>query len=204
MNNQVIVATNNQNKLAEIKAILKEMLPNVEVVTLEQINYTEDIEEYGTTFYQNALIKVEVIANMYPKAIVIADDSGLEVAALNNAPGVYSARYAMDRETYQFNKDQANNQKLLEELADCDDRSACFKTVLAIKIPNQEPIFVSGAVNGEILTEPRGENGFGYDPLFTTDGVLSFAQLSKEEKNALSHRANALTAMAKLTIWKEL
>lgn len=204
MNNIVIVATNNQHKLVEIQTIINEILPSVEVKTLNDVNYTNEIEEYGTSFYQNALIKLEVLSNLYPDAIVIADDSGLEVEALFGAPGVYSARYAMEQEDYQIDKDLANNNKLLQELANKENRNANFKTVLAVKFPNSEPIFVSGSVKGSILLEPRGSNGFGYDPLFTHDGEKSFAQLSSEQKNGLSHRANALKKMAKLKNWQEL
>ncbi len=204
MNKQVIIATNNQHKLEEVTAVLSQLLPDVNTLSLKDINFNDDIEEYGTTFYQNALIKAETIAKIHPNKIVIADDSGLEVATLNGEPGVYSARYASDSIDYKKDKDSANNAKLLRMLSTEADRSACFKTVLAIIIPNQEPIFVSGSVAGEILTVPRGENGFGYDPLFTADKQKSFAELSAAEKNQLSHRANALVAMAKLNIWQEL
>ncbi len=204
MNKQVIVATNNQNKVLEINKIMKQLLPSVEVLTLKDVNFVEDIEEFGLTFYQNALIKAEHIAKEFPESIVIADDSGLEVDALNGAPGVYSARYAMDESDYVNNKDLANNLKLLKALENESNRAAVFKTVLAIIIPNQEPIFVSGEVNGTILSAMQGENGFGYDPLFTHDGEMSFAMLSQSEKNSLSHRANALKKMAKLKIWQEL
>lgn len=201
---QVIIATNNQNKLAEIKKIFSQLLPNLTVVTLKDINFDQDIEEFGVSFYQNALIKVETIANLYPQAIIIADDSGLEVSALNQQPGVYSARYAMDEPRYSENKDLCNNYKLMRELAQADNRSACFKTVLAIKIPGQEPLFVSGQVDGIILEQMQGESGFGYDPLFSIDGKTSFANLTSREKNQVSHRARALQALAKLKIWQEL
>ncbi len=204
VNNQVIMATNNANKLVEVKAVLGQILPNVEVLSLKDVGFEDEIEEYGKSFYQNALIKAEEIAKIHPEKIIIADDSGLEVAALDNAPGVYSARYAQDELLYKEDKDGANNKKLLEALKNATNRSGCFKTVLAIIIPKQEPIFVAGSVEGEILTAPRGENGFGYDPLFTVDNKKSFAELSNSEKNALSHRGNALAAMAKLAVWQEL
>ncbi len=204
VNNTVIVATNNKNKVREIKNILNEILPKVIVSTLAEVGITQDIEEYGTTFYQNALIKAETIAKMFPRAIIIADDSGLEVAALKKAPGVYSKRFASEFESYKNDIDGANNEKLLMELEDKQDRSATFKTVLAILIPNQEPIFVSGKVEGTILSKKRGTNGFGYDPLFTSDGFKSFAELNEDEKNKLSHRAAALKELAKLDVWSNL
>ncbi len=204
MNKQVIVATNNNHKVLEINKIMKQLLPSVEVLTLNDVNYVEDIEEFGLTFYQNALIKAEHIAKVFPEAIVIADDSGLEVNALNQAPGVYSARYAMDEEAYKKNKDLTNNLKLLKELNNHTDRTACFKTVLAIIVPNNDPVFVSGQVDGIILDKMQGDNGFGYDPLFSHNGTDTFAMLSDNEKNSLSHRANALSNMAKLDLWKEL
>ncbi len=204
MNNSIIVATNNQNKVSEIKDILTEILPDITVSTLVEVGVVEDIEEYGTTFHQNALIKAEYIAKKFPRSIIIADDSGLEVTALKKAPGVYSKRYASETELYKTDVDGANNEKLLNELATKDDRSAVFKTVLSIIVPEMEPIFVSGAVEGTILSAKRGENGFGYDPIFTNDGFKSFAEISAEEKNNLSHRANALKKMAKLDVWSKL
>ncbi len=202
--NKIIFASNNQGKIKEVKASLKQLLPNVEVYSLREMNISEEIEEPGVTFYQNALIKAEYIAKKYPEYIVLADDSGLEVKALNNEPGVYSARFAKDWKEYKTDKNLANNLKLLKMLASVLNRQAQFKTVMCLIVPKQEPIFVSGFVIGTILTDFAGTDGFGYDPLFSIDGTTSFAQLSLEQKNQISHRAKALENLIKHPIWQEL
>lgn len=202
--NKIIFASNNQGKIKEVKASLKQLLPNVEVYSLREMNISEEIEEPGVTFYQNALIKAEYIAKKYPEYIVLADDSGLEVKALNNEPGVYSARFAKDWKEYKTDKNLANNLKLLKMLASVLNRQAQFKTVMCLIVPKQEPIFVSGLVEGMILNDFAGTDGFGYDPLFSIDGTTSFAQLSLEQKNQISHRAKALENLIKHPIWQEL
>lgn len=203
MSKQVIIASNNVNKIKEFRAKLNTINPEFEVVTMAEAGFDIEIEEYGKTFYENALIKAQTIAKLYPEAIVIADDSGLEVNALDKAPGVYSARYAMEMDNYKNDKDGTNNQKLLANLKDVSDRSAQFKTVLCLIASDIEPCFVSGEVKGTILTEITGENGFGYDPLFTADNKRSFAQLTMDEKNKISHRACAIENLMNLPYWKQ-
>ncbi len=202
--NKIIFASNNQGKIKEVKACLNQLLPNIEVYSLNEMKITEEIAEPGVTFYQNALIKAEYIATKYPEYIILADDSGLEVEGLNNDPGVYSARYANDWEEYKTDKNLANNLKLLKMLSNVENRQAQFKTVMCLIVPNHEPLFVSGNVAGTILTDFVGTDGFGYDPLFSVDGITSFAQLSLEQKNQISHRAKALENLIKLPIWQEL
>ncbi len=202
--NKIIFASNNQGKIKEVKTALKTLLPTIEVYSLNEMNITEEIAEPGVTFYQNALIKAEYIAQRYSEYIVLADDSGLEVAALNNEPGVYSARYAKDWEEYKADKNLANNLKLLKMLSNIEERQAQFKTVMCLIVPKHEPLFVSGVVAGTILTDFAGTDGFGYDPLFSVDGTTSFAQLTLEQKNQISHRGNALANLIKHPIWQEL
>ncbi len=202
--NKIIFASNNQGKINEVKSCLKQLSPMIEVYSLNEMNINEEIAEPGVTFYQNALIKAEYIAKKYPEYIVLADDSGLEVTALNNEPGVYSARYAKEWEDYKTDKNRTNNLKLLKMLEKVENRQAQFKTVMCLIVPNHEPIFVSGLVEGMILNDFVGNGGFGYDPLFSVDGTTSFAQLSLEQKNQISHRAKALENLIKHPIWQEL
>ena len=151
-----------------------------------------EIEETGTTFKENAILKAETLAQAL-NTIVIADDSGLMVDALNGEPGVYSARYAGDHD------DEANMVKLLTNLKDIadDDRTARFCCALAIAGPNMETTTVFGTCEGKILHEKRGTNGFGYDPIFyVPDLEKAMAELSPEEKGAISHRGNAIRKLA--------
>lgn len=180
---EYILASNNQGKIDELKLSL-----GVDIKSLNDLGFTTEIDEFGLTFEQNALIKAQAIAKEYPDAIIISDDSGLEVRTLDFKPGVYSKRYsgAVD------NIDAANNQLLLAELKNQTDRYARFRTTLCVYSQQYELChFFNGIVEGQIGFEIDGENGFGYDPIFIYNGK-SFAHLTKEEKNAVSHRGQAI------------
>ena len=180
---KLIFATGNQHKLMEVKKI---MPSHIELLSLKDIDFTEDIEETGNTLEENALLKAKTIYNKTGIACM-ADDSGLLVDALNGEPGVYSARYAGPEKN-----DENNTQKLLKELHASSDRSAHFKTVIALVVPGKEILF-DGKIEGQIITEKRGTNGFGYDPVFVPNGYQqTFAELSLDEKSKISHRALAV------------
>ncbi|MBQ5664003.1 MAG: non-canonical purine NTP diphosphatase [Bacteroidaceae bacterium] len=183
---KLVFATNNKHKLEEMRAILG---GKVELLSLADIGCNDDIPETADTLEGNALIKARHIYGKYSLAC-FADDTGLEVDALGGAPGVYSARYAGEN-----NDSEANMQKLLENLTGKSDRRAQFRTVIALIIDGEEKLF-DGIVRGVISTERRGEEGFGYDPLFVPDGYeTSFAQMPAEQKNAISHRSRAASAL---------
>lgn len=188
----IIIASHNANKVEEIKLALN---PTMEVFSLNDISYDKEIIEFGETLEQNALIKAQALAKKYHNSIIIADDSGLEVKSLLGAPGVFSSRYAESEELYEIDKDLANNEKLLRELKNKVDRSAKFRTVLCIIKPNETPYFAHGVVEGEILSKPIGDHGFGYDPIFSHNGLNSFSQLSPEQKSNISHRSLAISNM---------
>ena len=186
----IVVATGNAHKLTEIEAILSQVLPDTRFVALGQLGEFEDPEETGTTFLENALIKAEAAVAATGLA-AIADDSGLVVDALDGEPGVYSARYAGVH-----GDDAANNAKLLANLADTPDaeRTARFMSVVALIAADGSVLTGTGACEGVIAHEGRGTNGFGYDPLFLpldTPGK-TMAELTPQEKNAISHRFHAL------------
>lgn len=181
---QLIVATRNAHKLREIGAMLSGR--NL-VLGLDEIGCSDDIPEDGDTFEANAAAKALWVRSRYG-VDCIADDSGLEVDALGGAPGVHSARYAGTA-----HDDAANNARLLRELQGVADRSARFRTVLALVRGDSDPLFFSGSIEGSILETPRGDGGFGYDPLFRPDGWnCTFAEGTPEAKNAVSHRRRAL------------
>ena len=183
---KLIFASNNKNKIKEIKNQLPE---SIEILSLEDIGCMVDIPETADTIEGNALLKADYIKRHYGFNC-FADDSGLEVDALGGAPGVYSARYAGEDKN-----DQANNAKLLRELADKDNRRANFKTVIALHYNGEQHLF-TGIIEGHILEEAQGEGGFGYDPLFQANGMTkSFAELTLEEKNAVSHRGRAVSQL---------
>lgn len=190
---KLVLASNNQKKIKEIKEILKGL--EYEVYSLNDMNIDIDVEEDGITFEENAEKKAkEIYKYLKTKGeenfIVLSDDSGLEVDCLNGAPGVYSARYAGEH-----GNDYKNNIKLLEEMKDFKgkDRSARFVCVIALVNENGEVETVRGEVDGYILEELDTEDGFGYDPLFFYEGFnKTFHEASLEEKNAISHRGNAL------------
>lgn len=186
----IVVATGNMHKLTEIEAILSQVLPDTRFVALGQLGDFEDPEETGATFLENALIKAEA-AVAQTGLSAIADDSGLVVDALGGEPGVYSARYAGVH-----GDDAANNEKLLEKMADVADgeRTARFMSVVALVDASGVVRSGTGACEGMIGREGRGDHGFGYDPLFLpadTPGK-TMAELTPEEKNAISHRFHAL------------
>lgn len=165
------------------------------VVSLLDYPNISDIEETGSTFEENALIKAESIARQF-NVLTLADDSGLIVPALDGAPGIYSARYSGEPKD-----DHRNNLKLLEEMKALHgpERAAYFISVLALAYPNQESLVIEGRVEGNILTELSGEEGFGYDPLFYYEPAgKSFANMTMQEKNKISHRAQAMNQLSKI------
>ena len=180
--NQLILATHNEHKAQEFRDIL----PQYSVQTLADLEHNEEIEETATDLEGNSLIKAETIFKRYGH-VVISDDSGLEVDALDGAPGVYSARYAGEPQN-----DQRNTEKLLDKLHGAFNRDAQFRTVITLM--NAENSFqFEGIVSGTIAKSPRGKDGFGYDPVFVPEGYQqTFAELAANEKNKISHRANAI------------
>ncbi|NPC93614.1 XTP/dITP diphosphatase [Bacillus sp. WMMC1349] len=188
---EVIIATKNEGKVKEFKAILTPR--GYDVKSLSDIGYTENIEETGQTFEENAIIKAEKISKATGK-MVIADDSGLSVDYLGGRPGIFSARYAGEEKN-----DLANLNKVLKELEGTikEDRSARFRCALALSVPGQKTKTTEGVVEGYITEAPKGANGFGYDPIFLVkDKDQTMAQLSNEEKNKISHRADALEKLS--------
>lgn len=185
--NEVLIATNNAGKAKDFEALFKPF--GIRVLTLKDLEEEIDVEETGTTFEENAILKAETVAKQLDK-LVIADDSGLEIDALSGAPGVYSARYAGLEKN-----DDANIDKALKELQGVAeaDRTARFRCVLAVAGPGVETLTFSGSCEGLILEERRGTNGFGYDPIFyLPEKRCSMAELSPEEKGEISHRGAAL------------
>jgi len=189
---KIILATKNAGKVHEFAQMMERY--EIEVLSLLDLNYEDEIEENGVTFEENALIKAREIALQY-KATVVADDSGLSIDALNGAPGVYSARYAcLVSNAGEIRSDEANMDKVLEELKNVPDneRTARFVCALAIVDENGKETVVHGTCEGKIWHEKRGLEGFGYDPIFYLPQLdKTMAELSKDEKNALSHRGNA-------------
>jgi len=183
---KLLVATRNRHKLDEIRQIFH--LDKLELIAADDVEgLPEDVVEDADTFEGNALKKARTLCHA-SGLWTMADDSGLEVDALDLAPGVYSARYAGEDCDY-----AANNAKLLRELDGVKNRTARFRCAIALCSPDGREWTVSGACEGSILHEPRGLNGFGYDPLFVPDGhMLSFAELESQTKNSMSHRGNAL------------
>ena len=182
----IVFATNNAHKLEEAKALLGDSL---QVLSLKDIHCLEDIPETAETLEGNASIKSGHVHNHYHHDC-FADDTGLEVECLNNAPGVYSARYAGVGKT-----DRDNMEKLLRELDGKPNRRARFRTVISLLIDGKEFLF-EGSVQGKIIEERRGSAGFGYDPIFVPDGYdETFAELGNEIKNKISHRAEAVTKL---------
>jgi XTP/dITP diphosphohydrolase len=183
---KLIFATHNQHKLQEIKLLL----PNsIELISLADIGFIEDIAETGTTLSENALLKANYLYKRF-NINCFADDSGLEVEALSGAPGVYSARYAGLQKN-----DGDNNQKLLTELNGKSNRNACFKTIIALYFNGKIYTF-DGVIEGVILPETQGTQGFGYDPLFKPNGYdKTFAQMETDEKSKISHRGLAVNKL---------
>jgi XTP/dITP diphosphohydrolase len=184
---EIVVATKNKGKAKEFEKMFSQH--GYSVKTLLDYPDVEDVEETGKTFEENAILKAEAISTLLNRP-VISDDSGLMVDALNGRPGIYSARYAGAEKS-----DEANIDKVLEELKDIPKhlRSARFYCALAVAVPGKPTYTVHGTCEGEILTERRGTNGFGYDPIFyVNEKDCTMAELNSEEKNKISHRAKAL------------
>ena len=190
---KLVFASNNAHKLAEVRHILSQ----VEVVSLRDVGFLQEIDETGQTQEENSRLKAMTVwqwLTLHDKAAeyhgVFADDTGLEIEALNGAPGVYSARWAGEPSV-----DANNRAKALRLLSDNNNRAAQFRTVITL-ISHEQDLQVEGVVKGQIATEESGDQGFGYDSLFIPEGyTCTFAMLSAEEKNAISHRARALHAL---------
>lgn len=180
---KLVFASNNKNKIQEIQALVSN---SIQILSLEEIGCTEDIPETADTIEGNAILKANYVTEKYGYNC-FADDTGLEVDALNGAPGVYSARYAGEQKDANDNMD-----KLLSELEDKSNRKANFKTVIALNLNGKQNLF-TGIINGKIIEEKIGTNGFGYDPIFVADGYeKTFAELTMEEKSTISHRGIAV------------
>ena len=192
---KIVFATTNEGKVKEIKEILKDF--PIEVVSMKEMGITADIEENGTTFEENSLIKARALAKLTGLP-ALADDSGLEVDYLNGEPGIYSARY-LGRDTgYDY-----KNNYIIDKLSGAkgEDRSARFVCVISLVLPDGREFVERGVVEGLIGYEQKGENGFGYDPIFyLPEYGKTSAELPPEEKNRISHRGKALTAMKKLIV----
>lgn len=184
---KLLIATRNRKKLQEIQEILAH--PGLTLVDVDEVGDLPDVEEDGVTFEANAMKKARVLAHA-SGMLTLADDSGLEVDALNGAPGVYSARYAGEP-----SNDAANNAKLMAALEGVENRRARFRCVIALATPDGVCSTVDGCCEGRIATRPGGAGGFGYDPLFIPDGYTqSFGELGAEIKHRISHRGAALRA----------
>lgn len=191
---RVIFATSNEGKMKEIRLLLADT--DVEVQSLKEAGIHANIIEDGETFEENALIKVKTIGKEVPGAIILADDSGLEVDYLNKEPGVHSARYMGEDTPYSI-----KNQAIIEQLADAvgEERSARFVCVIAALLPDGRTLTTRATIEGRIGYKEEGENGFGYDPiLYLPEYHTTTAGLSIEEKNKISHRGKALQQMKKL------
>ena len=192
---KLVLASRNKKKIAEVEAILAARLSGVSVLSLDDIGLVGDIEEDGDTFEANALIKARAAAEACGhRYACVADDSGLAVDALGGEPGVRSARYAGEH-----GDDAANNALLVSRLADVpmECRTARFVCAIACVLPDGEAFTVRGETEGRIIDTPRGKGGFGYDPYFYYEPArMTFAELSAEAKNAISHRGRALELLA--------
>ncbi|MCD7949774.1 MAG: XTP/dITP diphosphatase [Erysipelotrichaceae bacterium] len=181
---EIIVASSNDGKIKEIRSMLSDI--GIEVKSLKDIGSDIDIEETGKTFKENALIKAQTVCDIIHKP-VLADDSGLEVKALDGAPGIYSARFLGHETSYDI-----KNQYIIDAVKD-KERTARFVCAMALCIPDEEPIIIEEYFNGEINDCIAGENGFGYDPIFFVPELgMTSAQISPEKKNQISHRGKAL------------
>ncbi|MGN0432480.1 MAG: XTP/dITP diphosphatase [Lachnospiraceae bacterium] len=192
MTQKVIFATGNAGKIREAGEILAEL--GMEVISMKEAGIHTEAEENGETYAQNALIKARAVAVMAKDAIVLADDSGLEIDYLNKEPGIYSARYLGEETSYRI-----KNKNLIERLEGVEDekRTARFVCAIAAVLPDGRELTTMGVVEGRIGYEEKGSGGFGYDPIFyVPEFGKTTAELSEEEKNAISHRGRALRAMA--------
>ncbi len=194
---KIIFATTNQGKVKEVKMMLRDL--GVEVFSLKDINLNVDIEENGTTFEENAIIKAKAISEI-TNEIVLADDSGLEVDYLDKAPGIMSARYMGENTSYDI-----KNQAIIDQLAEAKgtERSARFVCAIACVMPDGETFTTRATIEGEIGYKIEGEEGFGYDPIFyVPEFQCTTAQLTPEQKNKISHRGKALEEMKQILIEK--
>jgi XTP/dITP diphosphohydrolase len=192
MDRTLVVASNNKNKIREIKQILGDIF---DPVSLSEAGVVSDPEETGKTFLENAIIKAKAACEASGKPS-IADDSGLCVFALNGAPGVYSARYACAEGEHENASDEKNNEKLIRKMEGTDDRRAVFRSAVAIVWPDGKTVTAEGECPGVITHDPRGNNGFGYDPYFLVEEYgKTFAELDGSVKNIISHRAHALAQL---------
>ena len=190
---RIVFATGNQNKMVEIREILSGI--DAEILSMKEAGIDVDIEENGTTYEENALIKARAVAQ-FTDAIVMADDSGLEIDYLNKEPGVMSARYMGEDTSYRI-----KNANLMERLNGVEDekRTARFVCAIAAVLPDGKEFCVRGTIEGRIGYEEKGENGFGYDPIFyVPEFGKTTAELSEEEKNQVSHRGKALEKMKEI------
>lgn len=193
MMDKIVFATTNEGKVKEIKEILEDF--PVEVVSMKEMNITTDVEENGTTFEENSLIKAREISKLTGLP-ALADDSGLEVDYLNGEPGIYSARYLGRDTDYNY-----KNNYIIDRLKEAEDkeRSARFICVISLVLPDGREFVKKGVMEGRIGYEIKGENGFGYDPIFyLPEYGKTSAELSSDEKNKISHRGKALRAMKEL------
>lgn len=182
---KIILASSNKNKIIEFKSILND---NVEIITLTDLNYKNEIKEDGSTLYENALIKAKTLYDIY-QIPVISDDSGLFCEGIAGLPGIHSHRFASLNPT-----DLENNLYLINKLKNVENKNAYFKCVTCYY--DSKPLFFEGVLNGKIILEMKGNNGFGYDPLFYLEEYnKTLAELTCEEKNIISHRYKALTKL---------
>lgn len=191
---KIVFASGNKHKIEEFTAIVKKYIPDIEIASMKELGIVDDIVEDGATFEENALIKARVVAKY--GFIGVADDSGLAVDALGGAPGIYSARYAGEH-----GNDKKNNLKLLDDMKNIENRDGAFVCTIACVFPPDMPhsdFVVRGECKGKILREERGNGGFGYDPLFFVECFgKTYAELTPDEKNSISHRAVATELFAK-------
>lgn len=190
---KIIFATGNEGKMKEVRMILADL--GAEVLSMKEVGIDIPIEEDGLTFEENAVIKAKAVGACAQDAIVLADDSGLEVDYLDKQPGVYSARYMGEDTPY-----EVKNAAIVRKLAGAvgEERSARFVCAIAAALPDGRILTTQGVIEGEIARKPAGEEGFGYDPIFyVPDFHATTAELSPEQKNAVSHRGRALRAMKK-------
>lgn len=201
MGKRIVFATGNAHKMIEIRQILEDL--GMPVISMKEVGVDPEIIEDGTTFEENALIKAREVAKLLPNDIVLADDSGLEVDALNKEPGIYSARYAGENTSYEI-----KNQLILDRVKDVPEekRTARFACAVAAVFPDGTEKVVRENMEGRIAYESAGANGFGYDPIFyLPEYGCSTAELSLEKKNELSHRGKALRAMRqKLKVYLDM
>ena len=194
---KIVLASRNPKKIKELRTLLSTFIEDIEILSLDDVGILGEIEENGTTFEENALIKARAAASS--GYIGIGDDSGLAVDALDGDPGVYSARYAARCGYAGEHNDEANNRVLLEKLSDLPDeqRGGAFVCTIACVLQDGREFTIRGEARGVLLRDYRGEGGFGYDPLFYVPSLQkTFAELTPEEKNAVSHRGAAIRAFA--------